>query len=102
MSPAKTGVSAKSVFGAFEIPQALRALVRAREAGLIALAGLIGLIAGSVVAAMGFGVAAMHSILFSVPWGERLSAATKIAPTAALVIPTVGGVVFGCALWVLV
>src|ERR1044072_2528290 len=99
MSPAKTGAAAKLIFGAFEIPQSLRALVRAREAGLIALAALIGVIAGLVVAAMGFGVAVMHTILFGVPWGERLSALTQIEPNAALAGPTFGGVLFGLALW---
>src|SRR5690242_15238782 len=102
MSPAKTGASAKSIFGAFEVPQSLRALVRAREAGLIALSALIGLIAGLVVAAMGFGVAAMHTILFGVRWGDRLSALTQIDPNAALLVPTLGGVLFGVALWILV
>jgi CIC family chloride channel protein len=101
MSPIRA-TSAKLIFGAFEVPQSLRALVRAREAGLIVLAALIGLIAGLVVAAMGFGVAAMHTILFGVPWGERLSALTHIEPNAALLVPTLGGALFGFALWILV
>ena len=101
MSPAKTGASAKLIF-AFEVPQSLRAVVRAREAGVIGLAALIGLIAGLVVAAMGFAVAILHTVLFGVPWGQRLSALTQIDPNAALLVPTLGGVLFGFALWVLV
>jgi chloride channel protein, CIC family len=102
LNPAKTGEHARTVFSGIEIPQALRTLVRAREAGLIALAALIGVIAGLVVAAMGFGVAAMHTILFDVHWGDRLSALSEIESTLALVVPTLGGAVFGLSLWVLV
>jgi CIC family chloride channel protein len=96
------GTAARTLFGRIEVPQALRALVRARESGLIALATLIGVIAGLVVAGMGWGVATMHHFLFGVDWGDRLSAMTHINPVAALIVPLTGGVVFGFFLWVLV
>jgi CIC family chloride channel protein len=102
LNPPKTRDRARTVFAGLEVPQALRAMVRAREAGLIALAALIGVMAGLIVAAMGFGVAAMHTILFDVHWGDRLSALTEIEPTLALGVPTLGGVAFGLSLWVLV
>jgi CIC family chloride channel protein len=102
LNPAKTGQRGRTGFSHIEIPHALRAMVRAREAGLIALAALIGVMSGLVVAAMGFGVAAMHTILFAVHWGDRLSALSEIEPTLALVVPTLGGVAFGLSLWVLV
>ncbi len=91
-----------SFLGPFEIPQALRALVRAREAGLIVLAALIGVVAGLVVALMGIMVAMMHRTLFGVPLDQRLSALTHIEPWAALAVPTLGGALFGLSLWILV
>jgi CIC family chloride channel protein len=93
---------ARSLIANIEVPQALRALVRAREYGLIALAALIGALAGLVVAAMGFGVSLLHALLFGVPLGERLSALSKLDPLSALVMPMFGGMIFGLALWVLV
>jgi CIC family chloride channel protein len=96
------GTTARTLFGRIEVPQALRALVRARESGLIALATLIGVIAGLVVAGMGWGVAIMHHFLFGVDWGDRLSAMARINPIAAIIVPLTGGVVFGFFLWILV
>lgn len=91
----------QALLSGVEVPRALRALVRTREYGLIALAALVGLIAGLVVVAMGFGVSLMHQLLFSVPLGERLSAATKLDPVVALAVPTLGGIAFGLGLWAL-
>jgi CIC family chloride channel protein len=85
----------------FEVPQALRALVRARESGMIALAALVGLLSGVVVAAMGFAVSAMHSVLFSVR-DESVSGFSNVAPVAALVVPVLGGLLFGLSLLILV
>jgi chloride channel protein, CIC family len=91
----------RSLISNVEVPQALRALVRTREYGLIALAALVGLIAGLAVVAMGFGVSLLHHLLFGVPLGERLSAATKLNPVTALAVPTLGGIAFGLGLWAL-
>ena len=57
-----------------EIPRRLRALVRARESSLIALAALVGVISGLVVAAMGTAVDLLHELFFHLQPGERLSA----------------------------
>jgi CIC family chloride channel protein len=85
----------------FEIPPALRALVRARESGLIALGALIGAIAGLVVAAMSMAVAMLHAVLFGVERGARLSALRHLDPWIAIGVPTVGGLIFGLALLLL-
>ncbi len=63
-----------------EIPRRLRALVRARESSLIALAALVGAIAGLVVAAMGTGVDLPHHYLFQLGPGERLSGSIRLNP----------------------
>jgi chloride channel protein, CIC family len=84
-------------FGRLEIPRRLRALVRARESSLIALAVLVGAIAGLVVALMGNTVDLIHEILFNLQPGERLSARLSLDPALALSVPLLGGLLFGAA-----
>ncbi len=81
----------------FEIPRRLRALVRARESSLIALAILVGSIAGLVVAAMGYSVDLLHTIFFHLQPGERLSARLTLDPVLALSVPLLGGLLFGAS-----
>ena len=80
-----------------EIPRRLRAMVRARELSLIALAALVGAIAGLVVAAMSTGVDVLHQLLFRLDPGERLSGLLRLDPVVALTVPLAGGAVFGIA-----
>jgi CIC family chloride channel protein len=80
-----------------EIPRRLRALVRARESSLIALAALVGAIAGVVVALMGTGVDLMHRLLFQLDEGVRLSGLLRLDPVVAISVPLAGGLLFGVA-----
>jgi CIC family chloride channel protein len=80
-----------------EIPRRLRALVRARESSLIALATLVGALAGLVVAAMGATVDLLHTLFFNLNPGERLSARLSLDPLLALSVPLLGGFLFGAA-----
>ena len=80
-----------------EIPRRLRAMVRARELSLIALAALVGAIAGLVVAAMSTGVDVLHQLLFRLDPGVRLSGLLRLDPVVALTVPLAGGAVFGIA-----
>lgn len=84
-----------------EAPHRLRALVRARESSLIVIAALIGAISGLLVAAMSAAVELLHVGLFNIPLGTRLSGQDKIDPVHAIVVPTLGGLVLGIALLVL-
>jgi CIC family chloride channel protein len=81
----------------FEVPRRLRALVRARESGLIGLAAVAGAMAGLVVAAMSAGVDLLHSVMFGLAPGQRLSAQDTIAPMLALMVPSLGGLALGIA-----
>src|SRR5271169_3502912 len=72
-------------------------MVRARESSLIALAALVGAIAGLVVAAMSIGVDVLHQLLFRLDPGVRLSGLLRLDPVVALTVPLAGGVVFGIA-----
>jgi CIC family chloride channel protein len=78
----------------FEAPRRLRAFVRATEISIIALAAIVGVLAGLGVAAMGAAVNVLHQSFFGIPAGERLSAAETIEPIRALV-PALGGLVLG-------
>ena len=80
-----------------EVPRALRALVRGREWSLIVLGAGVGAAAGLVVAAMSFGVNALHALFFNLPWGHRLSAVPALDPHTAILVPLLGGLAFGLA-----
>src|SRR5437868_2817845 len=97
----KPAVSGWQRLSSLEIPRSVRALVRARESGLALLGGAIGALAGLVVAAMAWGVSELHRWLFAVPAGERLSALTSLEPLRAVMVPLVGGLIFGLALMAL-
>jgi chloride channel protein, CIC family len=80
-----------------EIPRRLRAVVRARESSLVALAALVGVIAGIVVAGMGMSVELLHQVFFNLNYGERLSARLTLNPYIAVSVPLVGGMIMGAA-----
>jgi chloride channel protein, CIC family len=80
-----------------EVPRRVRAWVRAREAGTVALAAVVGAVAGLVVTVMGGVVTSLHELFFLLAPGTRLSAATSIAPLPALLVPALGGLLLGLA-----
>ena len=67
------------------------------SSSLIALAALVGAIAGLVVAAMSIGVDVLHQLLFRLDPGVRLSGLLRLDPVVALTVPLAGGAVFGIA-----
>src|SRR6201996_488827 len=86
---------------ALEMPRRLRAWVRAREAGTVALAAVVGAIAGGIVTIMSGMVSLLHRAFFMLGPDDRLSASDSINPVLAVLVPTVGGLAFGFAtLWV--
>jgi CIC family chloride channel protein len=99
LSP-NTAPSARLFFG-FEVPQPLRALVRARESSLAILGALVGALSGLVVAGMSMGVTMLHALLFGVPPGQRLSSLSSLDPYIALTVPSLGGLLFGVAVYAL-
>jgi len=97
LSPSKPS-AATARPSTFEIPSALRALVRARESSILFLGAAIGVLAGLTVAAMSGIVTLMHSALFSIPLDQRLSATSLLDPWRAFAVPLAGGVIFGLGL----
>ncbi len=71
--------------------------MRARESSLVALAALVGVLAGLVVALMGQSVDLLHELFFNLEHGERLSARLTLDPYLALSVPLLGGMLFGIA-----
>lgn len=84
-----------------EAPRRLRAFVRAHETSLVALAVLVGTIAGCVVLAMSVAVAGLHALLFDISIRDRLSSQSVIDPFRALLVPTLGGLLLGLSFVVL-
>jgi chloride channel protein, CIC family len=80
-----------------EAPPRLRAFVRAHETSLVALASVVGVMGGLVVAAMSAAVEALHVALFNLDSGDRLSSQFRIEPTRALLVPSLGGLLLGIA-----
>jgi chloride channel protein, CIC family len=76
----------------------MRAVVRARESSLFFLAAGVGALAGLVVAAMSLGVTELHWLLFGVSPTGRLSAQSSLDPYLTVLVPLLGGLVFGVAL----
>lgn len=75
------------------LPQALRSVVRSREAGLALVGLVVGLISGVLVWLVGWTVQALHVVLFDLAPGQRLSASEHLAPWRVLLVPALGGVV---------
>src|SRR5579864_1629616 len=84
-----------------EAPPRMRAFVRAHETSLVALASVVGLMGGLVVAAMSAAVELLHITLFNLDWGQRLSSQFRIDPARALLVPCLGGLLLGIAFLVL-
>jgi CIC family chloride channel protein len=63
----------------------------------ILLAAAVGAIAGLVVTIMGAGVDVLHSNLFGLHPGERLSGRISLNPQYSFLAPCLGGVLFGLA-----
>jgi CIC family chloride channel protein len=81
------------------VPQTLRALVRADEIWLVVLAGIVGVIAGLCVTAMGEITQLMHRVLFGLDAPERLSGQVEIHGMRSIIVLAAGGLVVGLFGW---
>ncbi|WP_415528596.1 chloride channel protein [Gluconacetobacter sp.] len=77
------------------VPRLLRALVRADELWLVVLAACVGAGAGVLVSVMNHATLLAHRILFAAPGEGRISGLAAIIPLRAVLVPTLGGLVFG-------
>lgn len=75
------------------LPFRLRALVRSRESGLVAVAAAIGVASALCVAAMGSFVQLLHQALFGIGAAERLSTMVNLVWWRALIVPVLGGLI---------
>jgi CIC family chloride channel protein len=73
----------------------IRGWVRGTEPGLVALATLIGVVAGLLAAAMSGAALAMHMALFGSELGHGLSAIRNVDPLRILLLPAAGGFLLG-------
>ena len=73
----------------------LRAGLRGGELGLVALAIVVGALAGVSVSAMTFVVNLAHVLIYGIPFDVRLSAAERVPPIAAFAAPMLAGLLLG-------
>ncbi len=76
-------------------PHVLRALVRADEIWLVALAGVIGSVTGVVVWAMTMSAQIIHEVLFQIDRHQYLSAMPSLDPLRTVAVPMLGGLFLG-------
>ncbi len=81
--------------GLVQAPGRLRSLVRRSEGGLVALATLVGCVAGVAVSAMTWITQTLRELLYQLPAGARLSAVDAVSPALLLVGLCLGGAVLG-------
>jgi chloride channel protein, CIC family len=77
----------------------LRTLLRRNEFFLIPLALLVGFAVGAIVTAMSEIAQISHVLIYGIPIDVRLSATDVVNPWAALLAPTMGGLVLGIMEW---
>ncbi|GAB4071139.1 chloride channel protein [Ancylobacter sonchi] len=75
----------------------LRSMVRTSELAVVALAGLIGVLAGVVVVVLGQATQWLHVALFGIAPDAHLSTTIGLAPLVLVLVPTLGGLAFGLA-----
>jgi CIC family chloride channel protein len=81
-------------------PLWMRAFVRGRESGLLAIAAIIGALSGLIVAAMSAASQKMHEILFQIPNAAFLSISTVQQSWRIVAIPVAGGAILAIlGLW---
>ena len=76
-------------------PQTLRALVRQDELGLVVLAAAVGVGAGLLVYMMGAVTQLLHTVLFHLSRGDRLSGVVDMDWRYTVAVPTLGGLAVG-------
>jgi CIC family chloride channel protein len=76
-------------------PQVLRAMVRADEVWLLALAACIGVAAGVTVRLITDAAQFLHQTLFGIGHNQRLSAMDHLPWLLTVLVPCAGGLVFG-------
>ncbi len=75
------------------LPHRIRNLVRSREAGLVSVILVIGLISAGLSWFVGWSVQQMHVALFGIPATARLSGADRLPVWRTMLVPVLGGVV---------
>src|SRR4051812_42639844 len=76
-------------------PQVLRAMVRADEIWLVALAAFMGCGTGVAVWLMTETTQMVHEVLFGIARSQRLSAMDYVEPWRTVVVPCMGGLALG-------
>lgn len=93
---------ARRIFGHVKsggLSAGIRILLRGNEFFLIPLALVIGVLVGAIVTTMSEIAQIAHVLIYGIPLDVRLSANAVVNPAAALLAPTLGGLVLGIMEW---
>lgn len=78
-----------------QAPSRFRAMVRGNEIGLVLVAAVVGILSGLLVIAMSAAAQFLHTVLFGLSDGERLSGLTRLASPWLALMPVLGGGLLG-------
>jgi CIC family chloride channel protein len=78
-----------------------RAIARRNEIALTGTAAFVGLCSGAAVSAMSMITQYMHTVLFSLPAGVRLSAMSELDRNSIITVPIIGGIIAGVIVFIL-
>ena len=98
-TPSQRGLPLRRHLQRLHLWTRLRSAVRANEIALPLLAVAIGVIVGLGVVALRWALQIMHELLFGLPSGQRLSANIGTDPLLTVLVPVLGGLAFGTAMW---
>src|SRR5579862_5831042 len=91
MTEATARVAAPSI-------RSISAAGRYRGLAVMALAGAVGIAAGGLVTLMGWITNELHTLLFGLANGTRLSALSMLGSPALAIIPAIGGILMGVSI----
>ncbi|WP_420962864.1 chloride channel protein [Brucella sp. IR073] len=74
-------------------------ILNARGVAIVLLACIVGVFAGAGVMLIGWIVSQLHSLLYAIPEGERLSGTYALASRHMAFVPVIGGILMGLTIY---
>ncbi|WP_188821954.1 chloride channel protein [Brucella endophytica] len=74
-------------------------ILNARGVAIVLLACIVGVFAGAGVMLIGWIVSQLHSLLYAIPHGERLSGTAELASRHMAFVPVIGGILMGLTIY---
>lgn len=85
---------------AASLPRSITGMGRHRGVLVVALAAIVGLVGGLVVALMSGSAQLLHEVMFKLEPGARLSAQTRLVDPVLALLPAGGGILMGVTIFI--